>query len=122
MRISIVFAFIITVVLFACGGGKPADGTKNASVKDGAEQNQVDPLKVGRKAFKQFCVACHGADGKLGINGAKDFAQSDLNLEERIEVISNGRGMMTPFKGVLSPEKIKAVAEYTIHLGKQTEE
>ena len=122
MRISIVFTFIIAVVLFACGGEKSADGTKSASVKNGAEQNQVDQLKTGKKAFKQFCVACHGMDGRLGINGAKDFAQSDLKLEERIEVITNGRGMMTPFKGILKPEQIKAAAEYTIHLGNQKEE
>ncbi|MFK7770732.1 MAG: cytochrome c [Saprospiraceae bacterium] len=121
MRISIVFAFII-VVVFACGGEKSADGSKNASIGNGEKQSQVDQLAIGKKAFKQFCVACHGMDGKLGVNGAKDFAQSDLNLKERIEVITNGRGMMTPFKGVLKPEQIKAAAEYTIHLGKQTEE
>ena len=121
MRISIVFAFIIAVV-FACGGEKSTNETKNAGVENRKEQSQVDPLAAGKKAFKQFCVACHGIDGKLGINGAKDFAQSDLNLEERIEVITNGRGMMTPFKGALKPEQIKAVAEYTIHLGKQTKE
>lgn len=118
MRISIVFVFII-VIVFACSGGKSSDGTKNASL-DGTAQNQTDPLAAGKKVYKQFCVACHGMDGKLGINGAKDFAQSDLKLEERIEVITNGRGMMAPFKSVLKPAQIKAAAEYTIHLGKQT--
>lgn len=121
MRISIALVFIIAVV-FACGGEKPTDGTKSASMDNGSAQTQVDPLAAGKKTYKQFCVACHGRDGKLGINGAKDFAQSDLDLEERIEVITNGRGMMTPFKSVLKPEQIKAAAEYTIHLGKQTEE
>jgi mono/diheme cytochrome c family protein len=121
MRISIVFAFIIAVVLFACGGEKSTDGTKRASIENGTPQTQVDPLAAGKKAFK-MCIACHGADGKLGINGARDFAESDLKLEERIEVITNGRGMMMAFKGVLKPEQIKAAAEYTIHLGKQTEE
>lgn len=121
MRISIVFAFIIAVV-FAYGGEKSADGAKNASMENGSKKLQVDPLAIGKKAFKQYCVACHGPDGRLGINGAKDFAQSDLDLEERIEVITNGRGMMTPFKGVLKPKQIKAAAEYTIHLGNQKEE
>ena len=117
MRISIVFAFIIALV-FACGGGS-ADGTKKGSLENGT---QVDPLAAGKKAYKQFCVPCHGMDGKLGINGARDFAESDLNLEERIEVITNGRGMMTAFKSVLKPEQIKAAAEYTIHLGNQKED
>lgn len=117
MRISIVIAFIV-VAVFACGGN-PADGTKKSSLE---RETQVDPLAEGKKAYKQFCVPCHGMDGKLGINGARDFAESDLKLEERIEVITNGRGMMTSFKSVLKPEQIKAAAEYTIHLGNQKEE
>lgn len=121
MRVSIVFAFIIAIV-FACGVEKSSDGTKNASMENGIVQTQVDPLAAGKKAYKQFCVPCHGMDGKLGINGARDFAESDLKLEERIEVITNGRGMMTAFKSVLKPEQIKAAAEYTIHLGNQKEE
>jgi len=108
MRFSIVFVFIMATV-FACGGGT-SDGTKNGSV-GGTSQNQ-DQLALGKKKFKQLCVACHGADGKLGINGAKDFAQSDLKLDERIEVITNGRGMMTPFKGILKDAEIVAVANY----------
>ncbi len=121
MRASIVFAFIIAIV-FACGEGKSAAGTKYASMDNGTTQAQVDSLAAGKKVYQQFCVPCHGMDGKLGINGARDFAESDLKLEERIEVITNGRGMMTAFKKVLKPEQIKAAAEYTIHLGKQKEE
>ncbi len=117
MRITIVIAFIVAVV-FACGG-KSGDGTKKGSLEKGT---QVDPLAAGKKAYKQFCVPCHGMDGKLGINGARDFAESDLKLDERIEVITNGRGMMTSFKSVLKPEQIKQAAKYTIHLGNQKEE
>jgi cytochrome c6 len=119
MRISIVFAFIITLV-FACGGEQSVDGSKVASSENGAKQNQVNPFAMGKKTYQQACLACHGADGKLGINGAKDFAMSDLDLEERIEVITHGRGMMAPYKGILKTAQIKAAAEYTIHLGKQT--
>jgi len=122
MRISIVFTFIIVVILIACGGENPTGGVKIVNVKNGAEQNHIDQLKNGKKVFKQYCVACHGMDGRLGINGAKNFAQSDLSLEERIEVITNGRGMMTSFKGILKSEQIETAAKYTIHLGKQTEE
>ena len=110
MWIRIVFALIVAIV-FACGGGKGS----------GKKELSGDGLVAAKKTYN-LCVACHGPDGKLGINGAKDFAQSDLGLEERIEVITNGRGMMTPFKGLLKPEEIKAVAEYTIHLGKQGKE
>ena len=68
----------------------------------------------GKAMFKQYCVTCHGADGKLGLNGAKDLTQSKLNLEARISLITNGKNMMTPYGEVLTPEDIHAVAKYTM--------
>jgi cytochrome c6 len=68
--------------------------------------------------FRQYCITCHGSDGKLGLNGAKDLTVSPLTNEERINIITNGRKMMTPFKEVLSPEEILAVADYTLSLKK----
>ena len=67
----------------------------------------------GMAVFRQNCVTCHGADGMLGLNGAKDLGMSTLTLEERINIITNGKKLMTPFKALLSPEEILAVAEYT---------
>lgn len=67
----------------------------------------------GAAIFRQYCVTCHGADGKLGLNGAKDLTVSILTIEERINVITYGKKVMTPFNEVLTPEEIKAVAEYT---------
>lgn len=64
--------------------------------------------------YRKHCVTCHGADGTLGLNGAKDLTQSALPLEERRVQIANGKNMMTPFRDVLSAEEIKAVAEYTM--------
>lgn len=76
------------------------------------------PAPDGAAVFRRHCVICHGADGTLGLNGAKDLTQSALPLEERIEQITNGKNMMTPFRDVLPPEEIKAVAEYTMRLKK----
>lgn len=70
----------------------------------------------GEMIFGQYCKTCHGANGKLGLNGAKDLTLSKLSLEERINTITNGRNMMTPFKAILSAEDIEAVASYTMHL------
>ncbi len=72
----------------------------------------------GATVFKKQCQTCHGADGKLGLNGAKDLTQSTLSLEERIAVIHGGRGTMTAFREILSAEEIQAVAVYTQNLGK----
>ena len=75
-------------------------------------------LDDGKKLFKQYCTACHGADGQLSLNGAKKFKDSVLSLDERIIVISEGRKLMTPFKGLLNEDEIKSVAAYTMKLTK----
>lgn len=90
-------------VLFACGGGN------DNSVSDEALAN-------GKKTYSTYCVACHGADGMLALNGAKKFPESTLGLEERISIITNGKNLMTPFKGILKEEEIKQVAAYTMKL------
>ena len=52
----------------------------------------------------------------MGLNGAKPIPESKMTLEERITHITNGKGAMQPYKGILKPEEIKAVAEYTFQL------
>lgn len=79
-----------------------------------ADQGGGRPLRAGSGLYRQYCVGCHGADGTLGLNGARDLTQSALTLEERITQIANGKNMMTPFRDVLSAEEIQAVAEYTM--------
>jgi len=70
----------------------------------------------GSLIYKQHCVSCHGTDGTLGANGATNLTLSALSREEVIEVISNGRKVMTPFKTILSEEEIKTVAEYVMEM------
>ena len=79
-------------------------------------QSNGSPMKVdpGEKLFKKYCVACHGLNGDMQLNDAKDLRESVLNQEERVLLISHGRGMMTPFQGLLTPEEIEQVAAYTL--------
>jgi mono/diheme cytochrome c family protein len=70
----------------------------------------------GAKLYKQYCIVCHGVDGKLGLNGSKDLTISTLTEAERIVQVTEGKNAMTPFKQVLSPEEIKAVVAYTFTL------
>lgn len=77
-----------------------------------ASSSNIDAAKL----YKTHCVICHGLDGKLGINGAKDITTSPMTYKERINNITNGAGTMTPFKGILSQEEIEAVAKYTLTL------
>jgi mono/diheme cytochrome c family protein len=104
---KLTFLFLIGTSLIFCSTSE----NNEAKVKEDsvAKQNLE-----GKKIFSTYCVLCHGADGKMGLNGAKDFSLSILDLEERIKVIKEGRNLMTPFGELLSDEEIKAVAQYTI--------
>jgi cytochrome c6 len=97
---KMMFSAALIMMVFACG---KSGGKKNAAA-DGAV------------IFKKYCILCHGVDGKLGLNGAKDLTLSKLSEAERMVIVTNGRNTMTPFKGVLSEEEIKAVVAYTLTL------
>ena len=112
MKKILFFAFIAAFII-ACGGNDTASkkGTKNLKK---IAMKAVD----GAKIYKTYCVICHGSKGNMGSNGAFNLTTSELGIDERIAVIKKGRGVMTPFEGVLKPDEIKAVAEYTLTLKK----
>lgn len=102
----------------------PVESTEPAAEEEMVEEEAeevaapspiIDGINAG-KIFKTSCAVCHGADGKLGANGAKDLTVSTFTLEQRIENITNGKGLMTPFGSILKPEEIQAVAKYTMQL------
>lgn len=107
MKKILVFALLATLV-YACS---QSEGDKVAN-----ESTAATPKVDGEKVYKTYCVTCHGLYGDMGASGAFNLKTSVLPVEERINVITNGRKAMTPFKELLAPEKIKAVAEYTLTL------
>lgn len=111
--LSFLFACAAVLLGTACGSAEEQIDQRAAAAQSASGVSTPDGMAI----FRQYCVTCHGADGKLGLNGAKDLTVSTLTLEERINVVTNGRKVMTPFNEVLSPEEIKAVAEYTLKLG-----
>lgn len=66
----------------------------------------------GKAIFTSYCAACHGQDGKLGLAGAKNLTTSTLTDEEIVNIITNGKNAMSPYKKVLNAEEIAAVAAY----------
>ncbi len=93
------------------------DATDSVTVSDPnavdiIDQNADVTLKNGQAIFNAACVACHGIDGKLGVGDAKDLTVSTLSHSEKIDIITNGKGLMTPFKGQLTEQDIEAVATY----------
>ena len=66
----------------------------------------------GAKLFKMNCAICHGLKGNMMINGAKDLTKSKLPLQESVAQVYYGKGLMTPYRDVLSETEIVAVCQY----------
>ncbi len=123
-KFVIIISALGLMTLIACGGEKPAEPSASSNtpakeeVKKEATETAAKSNRKGRLIYKQYCVICHGADGKLGVSGAKDLSASTITLEERINQITNGKGLMTPYKDILSEDQIQSVAEYLDELRK----
>jgi uncharacterized membrane protein SirB2 len=74
---------------------------------------KMKPDMIAEEAlYIKACASCHGEDGKKGLGGAKDLSLSELNKDQSIELISNGKGLMPAFKKQLTPAQIESLAEY----------
>ncbi len=66
--------------------------------------------------FQSKCKICHGPDGKGSPAGqklgVKDLTAVKLSEADATKVIQNGQGKMTPFKGRLSDDEIRALAGF----------
>lgn len=102
-----IFLFFCVGFIFACGSEEKSPSEKPTA---SAPKKAVD----GKKVWKTYCVACHGLYGDMEVNGAKNLNLSTLPVAERINIITNGKNVMTPFKDVLSAEQIEAVAKFTV--------
>lgn len=107
---QLIIILIIGAVVIACGNA----GSSSAPASPSSDSAAADI--DGAKLYKQYCVTCHGLYGDMGATGAFNLQESKLSLEERVEVITNGRKTMTGFKTLLTEDKIKAIAEYTFKL------
>lgn len=90
----------------------PANQLKKAKALI-ASVSEADIAAVdAKKKYKLLCAACHGFKGDLNVNGAKDLTISTVSLEESVAQVYHGRGLMTPFKGIMKDAEIIAVAKY----------
>jgi len=95
----LILVFLVVAVLGSCNSSEP-NGDKAYS----------DVVKL----YNTNCGICHGKKGRKGLAGAKILPESELNLKERIAIITHGKGQMMPYKNILSEEEIQAIAEYTM--------
>ena len=104
-RVAIPLA-IAALTAAACGGGS------SDSKSGGGSSSQAN--SAGAKVFADAgCKNCHtlkaaGANGTVGPN--LDQLQPSAALVTK--QVKNGGGVMPSFKGKLSPQQIKAVADY----------
>lgn len=120
-KLGIQSLFIIGIMgIVACGGDKKTTtSTSKPKTTASTSDGKADAgNRKGKLVYKQYCVICHGADGKLAVSNATDLSTSTATMEDRINQITNGKGLMTPYKDILSQEQIKSVAEYLDELRK----
>ena len=116
--------FLVAGLVFAgvaCGGSSDeSDDTEEVTEEEEEDDSLIsmDDME-GQKVYTNVCGVCHGTDGALQAAGAFDLTASTLSLEEKIEVITNGRNAMMAYKATLSEDEIKAVAEYTMKFSKK---
>lgn len=84
-------------------GAKRAD-TVVAAAGDGISQ--------GKAIYEANCIACHGADGKAMLAGAKDITVTELTDAQIMELLHNGKNGMPAYKGIYSDDELKNVIAY----------
>lgn len=58
------------------------------------------------------CAVCHGQDGKLMLNDAKDLTSSALSRADIEYQILNGKNAMPGYKNTLTTEQLKLLTDY----------
>ncbi|MBI1266532.1 MAG: hypothetical protein GC193_03770 [Cryomorphaceae bacterium] len=78
-----------------------------------ASQSQNDQTEpTAAEMFNVKCALCHGKDGKLNVAGAPDLTKTKMTLDQRIDIITHGKGTMPPQGEILTEAQIVTLAEY----------
>ncbi|MEL6393875.1 MAG: cytochrome c [Bacteroidota bacterium] len=109
MRHLVILA-IISISIYACSGSEKSKAGSALADNLYTANEQADPESI----WKSKCVSCHGRFGNMGANGAANLQEATSSLDYRIQIITNGKGVMTPWKDILTEDEIIAVAEYTL--------
>jgi mono/diheme cytochrome c family protein len=103
---------LLASLCYAQEKGEPV-GSKEAGKKADA---QSPPPADGALLYKQYCQACHMADGKGAIGaGAYPALANNPKLQTAaypVVVVMYGKAGMPWFNGLLKPEEIAAIVSY----------
>lgn len=114
MRQIVVLLVLLIAFIVACDTAVPPPTTLTTTT--GATEGSKKSGSSGALLYKQRCVTCHGANGRMGNNGAKVLPESPLNVAQRIEVVTYGRNIMPAFETMMTKEEIEAVVQFTMTL------
>ena len=73
-----------------------------------------DPF-AGSNIYTQYCVNCHGGDGRGEVAGTPSFREGRLMsraTSELMETVRTGRNLMPSFRGILEEQQIDDVSTY----------
>jgi mono/diheme cytochrome c family protein len=104
-------ASLAVVLILAAYGLAEASKKHQGDVKVDTTST-TDPLEAGKIVYQNSgCIGCHGADGKMGINGAKDLSVTMLTVDEQKAIIKKGKDPMPAFSN-LTDDQLKDVIFY----------
>jgi cytochrome c6 len=102
-------ALALLTLAGACNPASSSEPTETSATAAAVEQ-------PGKALYARNCAACHGPDGKLGLNGAHDLTKSNLNATGRVYMVTQGLGKMPSFKKQLTEAQIQQVVDYSLTL------
>jgi len=112
----------LAVALLTAGcGGDDGDGGEPASGRTVASHVRADRYSYARGLFGELCAGCHSL-ADAGARGKRyDLDRSPgLNAAQVWNAIQNGEPGMPPWRDVLSPRELTALAIYVTNVAKHS--
>lgn len=85
-----------------------------AAISAAGPAGAADPIR-GRQLYEQYCVSCHGPDGRGIVPGAPNFATGQTLFapdNALLLVIRSGRNAMPGFRGLMNDNDIRSVISH----------
>lgn len=116
MKFYIILTTIILSIIVSIESCTNQSRPSPNNTTDTGTPNQTN--LTGAEIYKANCVVCHGADGTMGMNGAKNLKESSLSRAQVQSQVTNGKGMMVGFGDKLNSTEIDKVVDYVLTLRK----
>jgi len=109
-----VLAVLSLIMIISAYGLAEMSKKQKSKAMESITSENVD----GKDLFIKTCAQCHGEDGTLNLMGASDLSKSEIDLNMRLDIIKNGKGLMQGFSKTLSDAQINAIVVYVEGLKK----